>query len=169
MLDSVLAARDKFLKPGGAVLPDTATILVAGASAAALGLDFWDDVYGFSMLPVRRDLEFSGEHPVGGGASGRRVVRGPNHARAFLFCGTWNEVVVCAREAAGSCLLLARPVSPLVRAGILAVACSGTQTVPASTRGAWSLARAWPRPTPPRPCIPPFLALQHTERPWCRW
>lgn len=67
MLDSVLAARDKFLKPGGAVLPDTATILVAGASAAALGLDFWDDVYGFSMLPVHRDLESSGEHPVGGG------------------------------------------------------------------------------------------------------
>jgi hypothetical protein len=30
MLDTVLFARDKFLKPGGALLPDTATIFMAG-------------------------------------------------------------------------------------------------------------------------------------------
>jgi hypothetical protein len=42
MLDSVLAARDRWLRPGGVVLPDIATIYVAGATAGALGLDFWN-------------------------------------------------------------------------------------------------------------------------------
>ena len=41
MLDSVLAARDKWLRPGGALLPDLATIYVAGASREALGTAFW--------------------------------------------------------------------------------------------------------------------------------
>lgn len=41
MLDSVITARDRWLKPGGAVLPDIATIYVAGASREALGTAFW--------------------------------------------------------------------------------------------------------------------------------
>lgn len=42
MLDSLLAARDRWLKPGGAVLPDRASIHAAGASRLALGdLPFW--------------------------------------------------------------------------------------------------------------------------------
>ena len=41
MLDSLLAARDKWLAPGGAVLPDRATIWVAGADGRAYGADFW--------------------------------------------------------------------------------------------------------------------------------
>lgn len=49
----VLYARDRYLAPGGAVLPDTATIYVAGGAAGATGLCFWDDVYGFSMAPVK--------------------------------------------------------------------------------------------------------------------
>jgi hypothetical protein len=42
MLDSLLAARDKWLAPGGAVLPDKATIWVAGADATAFGTAFWE-------------------------------------------------------------------------------------------------------------------------------
>ena len=38
----------RFLRPGGAVLPDIATMFVAGAGPGALDLDFWSDVYGFS-------------------------------------------------------------------------------------------------------------------------
>lgn len=38
----VLLARDRWLRPGGAMLPDTATIYMAGATAAALDLDFWE-------------------------------------------------------------------------------------------------------------------------------
>jgi protein arginine N-methyltransferase 3 len=41
MLDSLLAARDKWLAPGGAVLPDRATIWVAGADERAYGTAFW--------------------------------------------------------------------------------------------------------------------------------
>lgn len=41
MLDSVLYARDRFLKPGGAMLPDIASIFIAGASAQATGSPFW--------------------------------------------------------------------------------------------------------------------------------
>lgn len=42
MLDSVLSARDRWLAPGGVVLPDLATIHVAGGGYGALGLDFWE-------------------------------------------------------------------------------------------------------------------------------
>lgn len=47
MLGSVLHARDRWLRPGGAVLPDVANIYVAAAGAGASGLGFWSDVYGF--------------------------------------------------------------------------------------------------------------------------
>lgn len=61
MLDSVLEARDRFLKPGGAVLPDVARIFVAGAGEGATGLGFWRDVYGLCMAPVADSLRQSGE------------------------------------------------------------------------------------------------------------
>ncbi|GBF96074.1 arginine N-methyltransferase-like [Raphidocelis subcapitata] len=67
MLDSVLAARDRWLRPGGAVLPDVATVMVAGGSDAAMGLDFWEDVYGFSMRPMADELRAA--------APGRVIVR----------------------------------------------------------------------------------------------
>ena len=52
----MLEARDKLLKPGGAVLPDIATIHVAGFSRNATSLPFWDDVYGFEMPVVQSSL-----------------------------------------------------------------------------------------------------------------
>lgn len=56
MLDSLLEARDRWLAPGGALLPDLASIHVAGASRAAFGTSFWQDVYGFSMQPIADEL-----------------------------------------------------------------------------------------------------------------
>eukprot|EP00798_Chlamydomonas_sp_ICE-L_P012753 gene12753-16003_t len=56
MLDTVLYARDKYLKPGGAVLPDMATIHVAGGGAAASGSTWWKDVYGFEMSPIQAEM-----------------------------------------------------------------------------------------------------------------
>ena len=53
MLQSVIAARDRFLKPGGAVLPDRATMHLAGVGAGALDLDYWNDVHGFDMGCVK--------------------------------------------------------------------------------------------------------------------
>jgi len=56
MLDTVLHARDRFLKPGGAVLPDVATYYIAGVSREASGVPFWDDVYGFDFSHVGREM-----------------------------------------------------------------------------------------------------------------
>ncbi|KAH0981362.1 hypothetical protein GBA52_008539 [Prunus armeniaca] len=56
MLSSVLFARDQWLKPGGAILPDTATIFVAGFGKGATSLPFWENVYGFNMSCVGKEL-----------------------------------------------------------------------------------------------------------------
>lgn len=47
-LATMILACCRFLRPGGAVLPDIASMYVAGAGPGALDLDFWNDVYGFS-------------------------------------------------------------------------------------------------------------------------
>lgn len=52
MLDSVLVARDRFLKPGGAVLPDRVEIFAAAACQDALDDGFWRSVYGLDMTPL---------------------------------------------------------------------------------------------------------------------
>ena len=56
MFDTVIEARDFLLKPGGAILPDVATIHVAGFGRNATSLPFWDDVYGFEMPCVQKSL-----------------------------------------------------------------------------------------------------------------
>ncbi|CAD7700068.1 unnamed protein product [Ostreobium quekettii] len=56
MLDTVLWARDRWLKPGGALLPDRASLFLAGTTKEGTGLDFWEDVYGFDMSAVADDI-----------------------------------------------------------------------------------------------------------------
>lgn len=85
MLSSVLYARDRWLKPGGAILPDTATMVklifcpsnvvffmksswwvlslvfsldqfVAGFGKGATSLPFWEDVYGFDMSSIGKEI-----------------------------------------------------------------------------------------------------------------
>ncbi|TKY49735.1 arginine N-methyltransferase 3 [Spatholobus suberectus] len=56
MLGSVLYARDRWLKPGGAVLPDTATIFVAGFGKGATSLPFWENVCNFDMSYIGKEL-----------------------------------------------------------------------------------------------------------------
>ncbi|KAK7271496.1 hypothetical protein RJT34_27447 [Clitoria ternatea] len=56
MLGSVLYARDQWLKPGGAILPDTATIHVAGFGKGATSLPFWENVYDFDMSCIGKEL-----------------------------------------------------------------------------------------------------------------
>jgi len=48
MLDSVLNARDRLLKPGGAMFPEKADLWAAPCSLPAV-YDFWDDVHGVSI------------------------------------------------------------------------------------------------------------------------
>ncbi|KAK8942968.1 putative protein arginine N-methyltransferase 3 [Platanthera zijinensis] len=56
MLSSVLYARDRWLKPGGAILPDTATIFVAGFGRGGTSLPFWENVYGFNMSCIGKEV-----------------------------------------------------------------------------------------------------------------
>ncbi|MED6146722.1 Protein arginine N-methyltransferase 3 [Stylosanthes scabra] len=56
MLDSVLYARDRWLKTGGAILPDTATIFVAGFGKGGTSLPFWEDVCEFDMSCIGKEL-----------------------------------------------------------------------------------------------------------------
>ncbi|KAK9157376.1 hypothetical protein Scep_003950 [Stephania cephalantha] len=56
MLGSVLYARDKWLKPGGAILPDTATIFVAGFGKGGTSIPFWENVYGFDMSCIGKEV-----------------------------------------------------------------------------------------------------------------
>ncbi|KAK6143282.1 hypothetical protein DH2020_023630 [Rehmannia glutinosa] len=56
MLTSVLFARDKWLKPGGAILPDTATMFVAGFGRGATSIPFWENVYGFNMSCIGQEV-----------------------------------------------------------------------------------------------------------------
>lgn len=56
MLDTVLVARDKYLKPNGLILPDKATFYFAGIEDAEYKeekVGFWRDVYGFDYTPFQ--------------------------------------------------------------------------------------------------------------------
>ncbi|XP_016493782.2 putative protein arginine N-methyltransferase 3 [Nicotiana tabacum] len=56
MLSSVLYARDQFLKPGGAVLPDMATMFVAGFGRGGTSIPFWENIYGFNMSCIGEEI-----------------------------------------------------------------------------------------------------------------
>jgi len=59
MLDSVLAARDKFLAPGGMVLPNRCTIQLCAISDHERYdrlVGFWSDVYGYKMSCMRSPI-----------------------------------------------------------------------------------------------------------------
>ena len=56
MLDTVIFCRDKWLAPGGALLPDKCTLFLAAIEDGdyrADKIDFWDDVYGFNFGAIK--------------------------------------------------------------------------------------------------------------------
>lgn len=56
MLDTVLLARDKYLKPDGQIFPDTATMVISTLEDGDYKeekLNFWDNVYGFKMSCIK--------------------------------------------------------------------------------------------------------------------
>eukprot|EP00798_Chlamydomonas_sp_ICE-L_P025979 gene25979-11665_t len=56
MLDTVLYARDKWLKPEGLIFPDKATLSLAGIEDGEYKqekIEFWDNVYGFNMSCIK--------------------------------------------------------------------------------------------------------------------
>jgi len=57
MLNTIIYARDTFLKPGGILLPDKASLYIGGIEDAdykTKKIDFWDDVYGFDMSCIKK-------------------------------------------------------------------------------------------------------------------
>ncbi|XP_058944390.2 protein arginine N-methyltransferase 3 isoform X1 [Pocillopora verrucosa] len=59
MLDTVLFARDKWLKPTGCVYPDRCTLCLAAlgnSGKVEKKLSFWDDVYGFKMSCMKKSV-----------------------------------------------------------------------------------------------------------------
>ncbi|KAJ6453197.1 protein arginine N-methyltransferase [Mycena vitilis] len=59
MLDSVLRARDRFLKPEGVMAPSQCKMVLALCDASEVSkdrVDFWNDVYGFDLSTMSQDL-----------------------------------------------------------------------------------------------------------------
>ncbi|KAH6912597.1 arginine N-methyltransferase 3 [Coprinopsis sp. MPI-PUGE-AT-0042] len=59
MLDSVLHARDRFLRPGGVMAPSQCKMMLGLCDASEIykeRIGFWDDVYGFDMSVMASDL-----------------------------------------------------------------------------------------------------------------
>jgi SAM-dependent methyltransferase len=59
MLASVLHARDRYLKPGGVMLPSRVAIRLAGVADAAMWarrVTWWESVYGVNMATMQRHL-----------------------------------------------------------------------------------------------------------------
>lgn len=64
MLDTVIYARDKWLVKDGVVFPDKAILYVCAIEDAQVKtdrIDFWEDVYGFDMTPIK---EIAVKEPV---------------------------------------------------------------------------------------------------------
>jgi len=56
MLNTVIYARDNFLKPGGILMPDKANMYIAGIEDSEYKQDkieFWNNVYGFNMSCIK--------------------------------------------------------------------------------------------------------------------
>ena len=56
MLDTVIYARDKWLKPGGLLFPDKATMFITAIEDREYKeekINWWDNVYGFDMSAIR--------------------------------------------------------------------------------------------------------------------
>ncbi|KAL6300670.1 S-adenosyl-L-methionine-dependent methyltransferase [Sparassis latifolia] len=59
MLDSVLRARDRFLRPGGVMAPSQCKMMFALCEAGEIfkeRVGFWSDVYGFDLSAMGRDV-----------------------------------------------------------------------------------------------------------------
>ncbi|XP_076310911.1 protein arginine N-methyltransferase 1-like isoform X4 [Tachypleus tridentatus] len=57
MLDTVIYARDKWLKPDGLMFPDRATLFITGIEDRQYKdekINWWDNVYGFNMSCIRK-------------------------------------------------------------------------------------------------------------------
>ncbi|KAL0296495.1 UNVERIFIED_CONTAM: putative protein arginine N-methyltransferase 6 [Sesamum radiatum] len=91
MLGSVITARDRWLKPGGLILPSFATLYMAPISHPDRykeSIDFWRNVYGIDMsavMPLAKQCAF--EEPSVETISGENVLTWP-HVVKYVDCFT---------------------------------------------------------------------------------
>ncbi|KAG7016611.1 putative protein arginine N-methyltransferase 6, partial [Cucurbita argyrosperma subsp. argyrosperma] len=95
MLGSIIYARDRWLKPGGLILPSSATLYMAPVTQSdryGESIDFWRSVYGIdmsAMLPLAKQCAF--EEPSIETISGENVLTWPEVVRTmcpFFDCYT---------------------------------------------------------------------------------
>ncbi|MBW0485787.1 hypothetical protein O181_025502 [Austropuccinia psidii MF-1] len=83
MLDTVLLARNKYLKPGGLMFPNSATLFLAGLEDQDYKegkIGFWDDVYGFDFSCIK---ELALREPLVDTVELKAVVTNPCAIRTF--------------------------------------------------------------------------------------
>ncbi|KNA14119.1 hypothetical protein SOVF_110490 [Spinacia oleracea] len=91
MLGSVITARDRWLKPGGLILPSHATLYMAPVTNPdrySQSIDFWRNVYGIdmsAMVPLAKQCAF--EEPSVETISGENVLTWP-HVVKHVDCYT---------------------------------------------------------------------------------
>lgn len=91
MLGSVISARDRWLKPGGLILPSYATLYMAPVTHSdrySESIDFWRNVYGIdmsAMLPLAKQCAF--EEPCVETITGENVLTWP-HVVKYVDCYT---------------------------------------------------------------------------------
>ncbi|KAL8520695.1 hypothetical protein ACS0TY_011299 [Phlomoides rotata] len=91
MLGSVITARDRWLKPGGLILPSYATLYMAPVSYPerySESVDFWRNVYGIdmsAMMPLAKQCAF--EEPSVEMINGENVLTWP-HVVKHVDCST---------------------------------------------------------------------------------
>lgn len=91
MLGSVITARDRWLKPGGLILPSHATLYMAPVTHPdrySQSIDFWRNVYGIdmsAMVPLAKQCAF--EEPSVETVSGENVLTWP-HVVKHVDCYT---------------------------------------------------------------------------------
>ncbi|KAL3502346.1 hypothetical protein ACH5RR_036795 [Cinchona calisaya] len=91
MLGSVIRARDRWLKPGGLILPSNATLYMAPVTHPdrySQSIDFWRNVYGIdmsAMLPLAKQCAF--EEPSVETIAGENILTWP-HVVKHVDCYT---------------------------------------------------------------------------------
>eukprot|EP01018_Ginkgo_biloba_P037813 Gb_34867 [translate_table: standard] len=84
MLSSVIYTRDRWLKPGGAILPDTAEMYVAGVGKGGTSLSFWENVYGFNMSCIGKEVaEDAAQLPIVDIVESKEIVTETSLIHAF--------------------------------------------------------------------------------------
>ncbi|KAF7113914.1 hypothetical protein RHSIM_RhsimUnG0102700 [Rhododendron simsii] len=120
MLGSIITARDRWLKPGGLILPSDATLYIAPITQPdrySESIEFWRNVYGIdmsAMLPLAKQCAF--EEPSVETISGENVLTWPHviDSHVTKFCGGCKVMPLgvfiwsCCLEIVSSAALIAQ-------------------------------------------------------------